>query len=133
MDKLQPFKCGTCKYFVFNDDDPSNGFCKSTKTDIVVDTETCKKFEINIGNCFFYHFYFIWDNDTVYFTTDFEGSLKITRHLARYYLLNILTYKKHQLFRVMISNKGYYIKRDTLHYTNMKKFARDGLCKLSKN
>jgi len=126
--------CGHCKRFKYNDDDPLCGLCINKyikRNKKAVDDTFCNDYEFSPRNYFFYHYFFEWDLNTVYFTTDFEDVLGITRQLSRYYLLNVLTYGESKVFRVMISNKGYYIKKDTIHYDNMKKFARENLCKVS--
>jgi len=49
-----------------------------------------------------------WQTDLVYVPSDFINTFKIDRHLARYYLMQMVYEKK--LFRVKYSNKTFYAK-----------------------
>lgn len=49
-----------------------------------------------------------WQTDLVYVPSDFITTFNIDRHLARYYLMQMVYEKK--LFRVKYTNKTFYVK-----------------------
>ena len=51
-----------------------------------------------------------WNSQHMYNPSDFTKIFGITRHLARYYLMNLV--REHRLFRVKYENKTFYGKAE---------------------
>lgn len=66
-----------------------------------------------------------WDESMFYLPSDFIDKFDINRHLARYYLMNMVYEKK--LFRVKYCNKTYYRKEDDYWHPRFKEFIWFGV------
>jgi len=66
-----------------------------------------------------------WVENDFYLPSDFIKEFKINRHLARYYLMNMVYEKK--LFRVKYYNKTYYRKLDTFWHPRFKELMWFGV------
>jgi len=66
-----------------------------------------------------------WIENDFYLPIDFIKEFDINRHLARYYLMNMV-YEK-LLFRVKYCNKTYYRKKDTYWHSRFKELIWFGV------
>ena len=66
-----------------------------------------------------------WNDDYMYTPSDFIGCFRINRHLARYYLMDMLYSRK--VFRVKYSNKTFYGKYDLKTIDRFKEFIWMGV------
>lgn len=66
-----------------------------------------------------------WDSNYMYTPSDFIDEFGINRHLARYYLMDMVYEKK--LFRVKYANKTFYGKRSTNAIDKFKEFVWMGV------
>ena len=122
--------CGFCENFTYSDEFPTTGECSKEGARYLIDP-TCFWFKVSTRNKFLYHWFFEWDENYMYLTSDFTDIFGISRHLSRHYLLNILTYNEHKVFRIIISNTGYYMRRTNFDVEQMKRYADYNLVKLT--
>jgi hypothetical protein len=88
-----------------DDINPKSKIVKKPRKHIKPDIQLIKKF-----NNFLNH---AWLDDWYYSPSDFDEIFGINRHLARYYLLNMVYENK--LFRVKYLNKTFFIKRRAMY------------------
>lgn len=66
-----------------------------------------------------------WDDDYMYTPSDFIVKFGITRHLSRYYLMDLVY--QHVLFRVKYANKTFYGKHDDVWISKFREFTWMGV------
>lgn len=130
LDGYDQSACGFCENFTFSDEFPTTGLCSREGARYLIDP-TCFWFKVSTRNKFLYHWFFEWDENFMYLTSDFTDVFGISRHLSRHYLLNILTYNEAKVFRIIISNTGYYMKRTNFDVEQMSRYAKYKLVKMT--
>lgn len=118
--------CGFCKNFTYSDEFPTQGECTREGLKPLTDSK-CFWFSESTRNKFIYFWFNEWNDDLIYFTTDFTDKFAITRHLSRHYLLDVLTYEEAKCVRAMISNRGYYLRRTPFNTEQLQRYTKAGL------